>query len=80
MLKIPRPGKNGYIEHVEFPTGNVDVMPASPVEMDSCTPPKTRPTPNAPGADTVAVLTQLGYTDEQIKAMLEAGAAVALQK
>ena len=71
---------NGYIEHVEFPNGNVDVMPASPIEMDSCTPPKTRPTPNAPGADTAAILAQLGYTDAQIKAMLETGAAVALQQ
>lgn len=71
---------NGYIEHVEFPTGNVDVMPASPIEMDSCTPPRTRPTPNAPGADTTTVLAQLGYTQEQIRAMLQAGAAVALKQ
>ena len=80
IAEDPQAWENGYVEHVEFPNGNVDVMPASPIEMESCTPPKTRPTPNAPGADTVAVLKQLGYTDEQIKAMLEAGAAVALQQ
>ena len=76
----PQAWENGFVEHVEFPTGNVDVMPASPIEMDSCTPPKTKATPNAPGADTKAVLAQLGYSQEQINAMLEAGAAVALQQ
>ena len=76
----PQAWENGYVEHVEFATGNVDVMPASPIEMESCTPPKTKATPNAPGADTKAVLAQLGYSEEQIAAMLEAGAAVALQK
>lgn len=76
----PQAWENGFVERVEFPTGNVDIMPASPIEMDSCTPPKTQPTPNAPGADTTAILAQLGYSEAQIKAMLEAGAAVALQQ
>lgn len=71
----PQAWENGYVEHVTFRSGNVDVMPASPIEMDSCTPPKTRPAP-MPGADTAAVLAQLGYTEAQIEAMLASGAAV----
>jgi len=51
-------------------------MPASPIEMGSCTPPATKPAP-MPGADTARVLAQLGYTEEQIAAMLASGAAVA---
>ena len=54
-------------------------MPASPIEMDSCTPPKTQPAP-LPGADTAAVLAQLGYTPEQIEAMLATGAAMAAKE
>ena len=80
IAEDPQAWENGYVERVEFPNGNTNVMPASPIEMDSCTPPHTKATPSAPGADTVSVLAQLGYSDEQIKAMLEAGAAIALQK
>ena len=72
----PQAWENGYVEHVQFRSGNVDVMPASPIEMDSCTPPKTHPAPPN-GAHTAEVLAQLGYTPEQIAAMLASGAAVA---
>ncbi len=72
----PQAWENGYVEHVQFRSGNVDVMPASPIEMDSCTPPKTKPAP-MPGADTAKILAQLGYTEAQIAAMLASGAAVA---
>ncbi len=80
IAEDPQAWENGFVEKVEFPNGNVNIMPASPIEMDSCTPPKTRCTPSKPGADTVEVLTQLGYSEAQIAAMLEAGAAVALQQ
>jgi crotonobetainyl-CoA:carnitine CoA-transferase CaiB-like acyl-CoA transferase len=33
-----------------------------------------------PGADTAEVLKQLGYTDEQIQAMLASGAAIAAKE
>ena len=75
----PQAWENGYLENVQFRSGNVDVMPASPIEMESCTPPKTQPAPMV-GADTAAVLAQLGYSEAQIKAMLETGAAVAAQE
>ena len=79
IAEDPQAWENGFLENVPFLNGNI-VMPASPIEMDSCTPPKTMPTPNGPGADTAAILAQLGYTEAQIQAMLEAGAAVALEK
>ena len=76
IAEDPQAWENGYVENVTFRSGNVDVMPASPIEMDSCTPPKTTPAPMM-GADTASVLASLGYTQEQITAMLECGAAIA---
>ncbi len=76
IAEDPQAWENGYVENVTFRSGNVDVMPASPIEMDSCTPPKTQPAPLI-GADTAAVLAQLGYTEAQIEAMLASGAAAA---
>ena len=78
VSKDPQAWANGYLEHVTFRNGNVDVMPASPVEMESFTPPPTRPAPPV-GAHTVEILRTLGYTDEQIDAMIAAGAAITPQ-
>ena len=70
---------NGYLEHVTFANGHEGVMPASPIEMDSCTPPKTVPAPPN-GTHPAQILAQLGYTPEQIEAMLASGAAVAAKE
>ena len=70
----PQAWANGFVEHVTFPNGNTDVMPSSPIEMDSANPPATVPSP-AVGTHTAQVLASLGYTQEQIQRMLEAGAA-----
>jgi hypothetical protein len=67
---------NGFLENVEFRTGNVDVMPSSPIEMRSAQVPPTRPAPAA-GTHTAAILRSLGYTEAQVEAMLASGAAVA---
>lgn len=67
---------NGYLENVEFADGTVGIMPSSPIEMDSVGQLKTKPAP-AVGADTQVVLTQLGYTQEQIAAMQASGAVFA---
>ena len=75
----PQAWANDYLERVRFPNGNVDIMPASPIEMDSCIPPKTVPSPWI-GADTATVLAQLGYNEEQIEAMIACGAAIAAEK
>ncbi len=65
---------NGFLEHVKFVSGNTEVMPRSPIEMDSVGELKTIPAGKI-GSDTEDVLNQLGYTPEQIKEMLESGAA-----
>lgn len=75
----PQAWENGYVEHVTFRNGNTDVMPASPIEMESCTPPKTVPAPPN-GTHTAEILAQLGYSPEQIEAMLASGAAVAAKE
>ena len=63
---------NGYLEHVTFPNGNTDIMPSSPIDMVSVGTLKTVPAPQV-GADTVAVLQQLGYSAEDIVAMKASG-------
>ena len=64
---------NGYLERVEFASGNVDVMPSSPIEMDSAGTVRTVPAPGI-GADTDTILKALAYTDEQIRQMKRCGA------
>ena len=72
----PQAWANGYLEHVAFAGGNVDIMPTSPIEMASAQVPPTRPAA-ALGAHTAEVLRGLGYSDEQVQAMIASGAAVA---
>ena len=64
---------NDYLEHVTFRSGNVNVMPRSPLEMDSVGLPVTKIAPGV-GADTIAILRDLGYTEAQIAEMLDTGA------
>jgi len=71
----PQAWANGFVEHVTFPSGNTDVMPTSPIEMDSANIPPTVPPPGI-GAHTKEILQALGYTDEKIRQMLESGAAI----
>ena len=63
---------NDYLEYVEFPSGNVDVMPRSPIEMDSVGLLKTTPAPHV-GKHTKSILKELAYSDEEICAMHQAG-------
>ena len=65
---------NGYLEKVTFASGNTDIMPTSPIEMESVGELKTVPA-ECVGAHTRKVLAELGYSQEQIEAMLAAGAA-----
>ena len=64
---------NGFLEHVKFESGNTEVMPKSPIEMDSVGELKTVPASRI-GSDTEEILNQLGYTAEQIKYMSDSGA------
>lgn len=70
----PQAWENGFVEHVTFANGRTDVMPSSPIEMGCFETPATVPAPTV-GTNTVEVLQSLGYTPEQIDAMLESGAA-----
>jgi len=64
---------NGYVQRVEYPTGRSNVVPSIPIEMD-CLPGLTTHATKCLGHDTEAVLQELGYTQEEIAAMAEAGA------
>lgn len=73
VTEDPQAWANDYLEHVTFANGQVDVMPASPLEMDSVGKIKTVPAPEV-GHHTKEVMAQLGYTPEQVEAMYAAGA------
>ena len=64
---------NGYLEHMHFRSGLDGIMPRSPLSMDSV---GTLTTHCAPliGADNDAVLSELGYTAQQIEEMKNTGA------
>ena len=64
---------NDYLEHVQFPDGVSGVMPTSPLEMESVGKIVTKPAPMV-GHDTVAVLQDLGYSDDEIARMNGSGA------
>lgn len=65
---------NQFVEKVEYPQGDSIMMPTTPLIMDSLEKPSVQPT-HAAGWDTEEVLLQLGYTQEQVAAMIAAGAA-----
>jgi crotonobetainyl-CoA:carnitine CoA-transferase CaiB-like acyl-CoA transferase len=69
----PQAWANGYVEEVTMPNGRKEIMPSTPIEMDSV---GTVPTPPAPaiGADTDEILAELGYTAEEIEQMKNIGA------
>ena len=66
---------NGYVEHVEYANGNTDVVPTIPLDMEGLERGKTQPTRRL-GQDTAKVLTELGYTREQIEAFAAAGTVI----
>lgn len=73
VAEDPQAWANGYLEHVTFSNGQIDVMPSSPIEMASVGDTKTIPAPGI-GADTETILEALGYSGEQIAAMKASGA------
>lgn len=66
---------NGYLEHVTFANGRTEVMPRSPIEMDSVGELFTKPAPCV-GAHTEEILKELGYGEEEISAMCADGSVV----
>ena len=66
---------NGYVEHVLYPNGNADVVPATPLDMSCMERPKTQATRRL-GQNTEKVLAELGYTAEEIEKMAAAGSVI----
>lgn len=64
---------NGYLEYMTCPNGETVTMPASPIKMNSVGTIVTKPAP-AVGTHTASVLSELGYTEEEIAAMDASGA------
>lgn len=64
---------NDYLEHMQFPDGTTGVMPTTPLEMESVGQVPSKPAGKV-GEDTVAVLQELGYPQEEIDKMIQSGA------
>lgn len=64
---------NDYLEHVTHPSGNTNVMPRSPLEMDSVGLLHTQ-VAHGVGEDTQQILLELGYSPEEVAQMCEDGA------
>ena len=64
---------NGYLEKMTFRSGLEGIMPRSPLSFESLGPIDTVCAPLI-GADTVAVLEEMGYSPEQIEEMKQSGA------
>ena len=73
LASDPQAWANGYLEKVDFPSGNTDIMPRSPIEMDSVGELTTKVAP-AIGSSTDSILEELGYDLETIKLMRQNGA------
>ncbi len=69
----PQAWANGYLEKVDFPSGNTDIMPRSPIEMDSVGELTTKIAP-AIGSSTDDILQELGYSDDIIAQLRQSGA------
>ena len=69
----PQAWENGYLEHMQCPSGESVIMPSIPLEMDSVGVVETKPAAKV-GTHTEKVLKELGYSAEQIAAMQESGA------
>ena len=65
---------NDFLEEVEFPSGNKDVVPRSPLHMESIGELKTHPVPPC-GGDTESVLEEMGYLKEEIEKFKANGVA-----
>ena len=71
----PQAVENDFVRKVTYSTGFTHNVPTAPFEMEQMQARDLHPTKPV-GADTVKVLQELGYSEAQIKAMLEAGEAV----
>ena len=75
VSRDPQAWANDFIRNVEYPTGYIHRVPTTFFEMEHMEPLPLEPT-RAVGQDTAKVLAELGYSEAQIKAMIEAGSVV----
>lgn len=75
VTEDPQVWANGCLTNVEFPNGSTYVMPNTPVDFSDTERAQTRHV-GAIGCDTREVLGSLGYTQPQIEALLQQGAAI----
>ena len=69
---------NGYVEKMVYSTGNENVVPTSPIEMESVGAVKTQPTKPV-GCDTAKILSELGFTPEEIQNLHNDGIVLAAE-
>jgi len=74
LLKDPQAWESGCFYEMEYPTGAKRTLVRTPVMFTETPLPEYKRGPYL-GEQTEAILSGLGYTDEQIQAMLAAGAA-----
>lgn len=75
VSKDPQAWENDFIREVTYPTGYTHRVPTSPFEMEHMQIRELNTTKPV-GQDTAKVLSELGYSDEQIQAMIAAGEVV----
>ena len=68
LHKDPQAWANDYLHELEMENGDKVVLPNTPITFDSMEPPEFNLAPQL-GADTISILKELGYSDEQIETM-----------
>ena len=64
--------ENGFVEDVTFRSGHTDKMPRAPFHMETLPELRTVPAPRC-GGDTKAVLSEFGYSEEEIARLVSDG-------
>lgn len=75
VSKDPQAWANDFIRNVTYPTGYTHRVPTSPLEME-CLENRELNTTKGIGHDTAQVLSELGYTDQQIEQLNASGAVL----
>ena len=72
LVEDPQALENEYIFYHEYPNGKKAPFAHAPAAIASCPWPEFRPA-KLTGADTEAILKEMGYSEAEIKALMEDG-------